>query len=898
MRDYVKRLLSSRYQVEAVGDGMAALQAISDHLPDLVLSDVMMPRLDGFGLLQALRSDARTRELPIILLSARAGEEAQIEGLEAGADDYLIKPFSAKELLARVRTHLEMARLRQEAAQREQVLRTEAETARDQVHNILESITDAFVAFDRQWRYTYVNQAAVQLLGRSPQELIGKQVWQEVFPTEVGKVAYRELHRAVAEQIPVWWEEFGEPIGRWLEVNAYPSADGVAVYFRDITERKQIEEALRESEAQFRQLADAMPQIVWIARANGEPEYVSQRWIEYTRLTLEQTRKRDFIKQVVHPDDFEPTYEVWNSCLTTGALYQTEFRLKRVSDNAYRWFLCRAVPIRDRQGQVVQWYGTLTDIDDRKQAEADLKASEERYRYLAELIPQLVWTANPEGVLLDVNQRWLNFTGLTLAQAQTEGWQAIVHPDDIPTLSQNWAAAQQAGTNYQAEGRIRRVDGVYRWHLHQAVPLKNEQGKIIKWFGTATDIEEQKQLEQQRDRILQREQAAREEAEAANRIKDEFLAVLSHELRSPLNPILGWAKLLQAGKLDEVATRRALETIVRNAKLQTQLIEDLLDVSRILRGKMVLNISPVNLATTIDAALETVRLAAQAKGIHIYKNLGTDVVIVSGDSARLQQVVWNLLSNAIKFTPSGGKVEICLECIDSSAQITIKDTGKGISSEFLPYVFEYFRQEDGKTTRKFGGLGLGLAIVRHLTELHGGTVDVESRGEGMGATFKVRLPLMKVVEEKNQDNLPSIRTFDFSQLQILIVDDEADMRDLVLTILEQYGARVSVAASATEALTLLDRFQPDILISDIGMPDIDGYMLMQEIRKRSPKQGGLMGAIALTAYAAEYDQKQALQAGFQQHLAKPVEPEELAQAIVAVMESIGGQKERGNYLKK
>ncbi|MDM9379277.1 ATP-binding protein [Chlorogloeopsis sp. ULAP01] len=764
MQDYVKRLLSSSYQVEAVGDGMAALQAIADCLPDLVLSDVMMPGLDGFGLLKALRSDARTRELPIILLSARAGEEAQIEGLEAGADDYLIKPFSAKELLARVRAHLEMAQLRREAAQREQVLRTEAETARDQVHNILESITDAFVAFDSQWRYTYVNQAAAQLLGQSPQELIGKQVWQEVFQTEVGGLAYRELHRAVAEQIPVWWEEFGEPIGRWLEVNAYPSADGVAVYFRDIS--------------------------------------------------------------------------------------------------------------------------------DRKQAEAALKASEERYRCLAELIPQLVWTASPEGVLLDVNQRWLDFTGLTLAQAKTAGWQVIIHSDDIPTLSQNWTAAQQTGTNYRAEGRMRRADGVYRWHLHQAVPLKDEQGQIIKWFGTATDIEEQKQLQQQRDRILQREQAAREEAEVANRIKDEFLAVLSHELRSPLNPILGWAKLLLAGKLDEIATRRALETIERNAKLQTQLIEDLLDVSRILQGKMV--ISQVNLATTIEAALETVRLAAQAKGIQIHKNFATDVVIVSGDSARLQQIVWNLLSNAIKFTPSGGRVEIWLECIDSFALITIKDTGKGISSKFLPYVFEYFRQEDGKTTRKFGGLGLGLAIVRHLSELHGGTVKVESQGEGMGAIFRVKLPLMKVVEEKNQDNLTSISTFDFSQLQILIVDDEADMRDLVLTILEQYGARVSVAASATEALTLLECFQPDILISDIGMPDIDGYMLMQEIRKRSPKQGGLIGAIALTAYAAEYDQKQALQAGFQQHLAKPIEPEELAQAIVALIERMDEQKERGN----
>jgi signal transduction histidine kinase/ActR/RegA family two-component response regulator len=421
---------------------------------------------------------------------------------------------------------------------------------------------------------------------------------------------------------------------------------------------------------------------------------------------------------------------------------------------------------------------------------------------------------------------------------------------------------------------------VYRWHLHQAVPLKNEGGQVIKWFGTATDIEDQKQLEQQRDRILQQEQAAREEAERANRIKDEFLAVLSHELRSPLNPILGWAKLLQGRKLDEQTTQRALETIERNAKLQTQLIEDLLDVSRILRGKMALDVRPVKLVTVIQAAIETMRLAAEAKQITIQTLLTSDVGQVSGDAARLQQIVWNLLSNAVKFTPTGGRIEVRLERMGNQAQIQVKDTGKGIKPEFLPHVFEYFRQEDGTTTRQFGGLGLGLAIVRHLCELHGGTVRVESSGEGLGATFTVSIPLLTQASKRPLDIKSNTNTISLSGVRILLVDDDADMRDFAKFLLEQYEAEVNTVASAPEALAVFDQFKPDVLISDIGMPAMDGYMLMHQVRKRSPKQGGQIPAIALTAYAGQCDQQQALAAGFQQHVAKPVEPEELVKAIV------------------
>ncbi len=381
-------------------------------------------------------------------------------------------------------------------------------------------------------------------------------------------------------------------------------------------------------------------------------------------------------------------------------------------------------------------------------------------------------------------------------------------------------------------------------------------------------------------RVAQRD---RTKAEAANRIKDEFLAVLSHELRSPLNPILGWTKLLRTGRLDGTKTQQALETIERNAKLQAQLIEDLLDVSRILQGKMTLNVAPVNLAVMIEAALETVRLAAEAKHIQIQTTFNPISGTVSGDTNRLQQVVWNLLSNAVKFTPTGGRVEVQLEQVGMYAQIQVKDTGKGISPDFLPYVFDYFRQEDGTTTRQFGGLGLGLAIVRHFTELHGGTVEADSLGQNLGATFTIRLPLNIVESEPSSDDRHTESATDLAGIHVLVVDDDADMRELAAFTLMQSGAQVTTAASAAQALTLLNQSVPDLLLCDIGMPEMDGYSLIRQIRKWSPEQGGMIPAIALTAYAGEINQQQALAAGFGMHISKPVEPDELVKAIARLL---------------
>lgn len=417
-------------------------------------------------------------------------------------------------------------------------------------------------------------------------------------------------------------------------------------------------------------------------------------------------------------------------------------------------------------------------------------------------------------------------------------------------------------------------------------PLENIQlaESLLSIFAVRVVAElERQQVEAERTQLLFSEQEARQQAEAANRVKDEFLAVLSHELRSPLNPILGWSKLLQSHEFDEAKTTYALETIERNAKLQSQLIEDLLDVSRILSGKLSLNISPVSIASIVEAALETVRLAAEAKSIQFQTKFASNVGQVLGDPNRLQQVVWNLLSNAVKFTSSGGKVEIWLECVGSLAQLQVSDTGKGIDPDFLPYVFDYFRQENSATTRKFGGLGLGLAIVRHLVELHGGTVQASSPGEDLGATFTVTLPLMPVVPQMisaaqaldNSSNLEGIR--------ILVVDDDVDTLEFLTFLLEEYGAQVRSVASALEALEVFAQWQPDLLLSDIGMPEVDGYMLIRQIRAMPSKQGGQLPAIALSAYAGETDHQQILKAGFQRHVTKPVDPDELATLIAQLV---------------
>ncbi|HZG38924.1 MAG TPA: ATP-binding protein, partial [Nodosilinea sp.] len=470
------------------------------------------------------------------------------------------------------------------------------------------------------------------------------------------------------------------------------------------------------------------------------------------------------------------------------------------------------------------------------------------------------------------------------ADSSIEWFFESLHGDDRDRLKQVVQIAQEAssGGSFDVEYRVvGHQDGRARWVKARGQVYFDRDDTPLRFIGTVLDITQQKQAEAERERLLHQERLARAAAERANRIKDEFLAILSHELRSPLNPILGWAKLLQTKKLDDDKTARALATIERNAKLQTQLIDDLLDIAKILRGKLKIETAPVDPVFIVEAAIETVQSAIDAKGIQLHTDL-PGLEPIQGDGARIQQIVWNLLTNAVKFTPEKGRIEVQLRQIDRWAQLTVTDTGRGIRPEFLPRIFDSFCQEDTSVTRQFGGLGLGLAIVRYLVEAHGGTIAADSPGEGQGATFTVQLPLLSHRPSGlSAAVLPS--EIDLTGVRVIAVDDNADALTLITLLLGEYGAEVKGLDSAAEVLATLATFKPHVLVSDIGMPNLDGYALMQQIRALPPELGGQVAAIALTAYVRDEDQQKALDSGFQRHLPKPIEPDIIARAVAELV---------------
>jgi PAS domain S-box-containing protein len=529
---------------------------------------------------------------------------------------------------------------------------------------------------------------------------------------------------------------------------------------------------------------------------------------------------------------------------------------------------------------------------ERARAARSLKESEAKLRTLTNTVPALVWVCAPDGAASEFNDRWFEYTGLTPEQSGGFGWSEAVHPEDRERCFAAWEAARTSNSPYEVELRYRRADGAYRWFLARALPVRDPNGHVAAWFGTSIDINDRKRAEAEREELLERERASRAEAEQANRLKDEFLATVSHELRTPLTAILGWSHLLRGGGLEGDAASKAVETIERNARSQAQLIDDLLDVSRIVTGKLRLDIVPVRPDSFIDPAVEAVRPAAEAKGVRLQKLIDTGVETVMGDPARLQQVVWNLLTNAVKFTPRGGRVQVSLERVNSSVEIVVADRGAGIAPEFLPHVFERFRQADQQTTRQHGGLGLGLAIVRHLVELHGGSVRAESEGEGRGSTFTVMLPVAPIhrraeAGERVHPSAPGTLVAHecperLDGLRVLVVDDEADARELLAAGLGQCGAEVVTASSAHTALEALAGGKFDALISDIGMPGEDGYELIRKVRALPADGGGKTPAVAVTAYARTEDRLRALRAGFEMHVSKPVELTELIVVVANI----------------
>jgi PAS domain S-box-containing protein len=534
--------------------------------------------------------------------------------------------------------------------------------------------------------------------------------------------------------------------------------------------------------------------------------------------------------------------------------------------------------------------GTRT-ITEPPRTAAGLRTSEIRYRRLFESARDGILILNAVTLqITDVNPFMTELLGYSREQfLGKELWEIGLFRDK--------EASQQAFRELQVKGYLRYED----------LPLQTTEGerREVEFVSNVyqedsraviqcniRDITDRKRGEEERGLLFQREQEAHAEADNANGIKDEFLALLSHELRTPLTSILGWSDLLRDGKLDDVAAKRALEIIGRNARAQRQLIDDLLDTSRIITGKMRLEVRPVELRSLIEIVVDTVRPAADARNIHIQTVLDPLISPISGDPQRLQQIIWNLLTNAIKFTPKGGSVEVRLGRIESHVELAISDTGQGIEPEFLPHVFDRFLQSDSSSTRRHGGLGLGLSIVRQLVELHGGSVTALSPGAGEGTTFKVILPLMSVhhvqshVEAMRPTSIvtkPPIESQpSLAGVRVLVIDDEPDACELIAAVLAGRGAEVVAVESAVEALAELQRQRFNVLVSDIGMPEIDGYALIEKIRQLPAEQGGRVPAAALTAYAGVQDGMRALTAGYQMHISKPVEPAELVTVVAAL----------------
>ena len=528
-------------------------------------------------------------------------------------------------------------------------------------------------------------------------------------------------------------------------------------------------------------------------------------------------------------------------------------------------------------------------VEDRTAA---LRASHERLEIALEAGRMGTWEWHIQEQKIEWSASLETMHGLTPGSfgGTIEDFQREMHPDDRTRVSEIIADAVERCHDLIVQYRFLPADGQIRWAESKGKMFVDEQGKPKVMRGICTDVTQRKAIEDERNNLLKREQAARRQAESANRTKDEFLATLSHELRSPLTPMLGWARMLLSGNVDRDTQVRGLTVIERNVKAQAKLIEDLLDISRIVTGKMLLDMQSCDLVRILEAAVDIIRPSAGAKRITIHTDIKMKSLPMCADSTRLQQVVWNLLTNAVKFTPKDGEIRIELESVNSQARISVSDTGAGIKSEFLPLLFERFSQADSSATRIHGGLGIGLALVRNLVELHGGAVQAHSKGEGAGSTFVVTLPVKAVLRTsehiENFGKNESAESGDASPLNgvnILVVDDDPDARELLAIVLGHAGAVVAAAGSVKEAFAQFQKIKPEIIISDLGMPVEDGFALIAKIRSYETEIDKRVPAIALTAYAGDADRIRCLSAGFQMHMAKPVDPFELIRGVSSLL---------------
>ncbi|HEY6659823.1 MAG TPA: PAS domain S-box protein, partial [Pyrinomonadaceae bacterium] len=746
----------------------------------------------------------------------------------------------------------------------------------------------AVIEWDHEFKVLRWSPAAQKLFGWKTEEVKGKHFseWEFVVPedyevvTQVGQRQNQgqETHGISRNRN---YTKLGSILHcEWYNSALYNEAGklvSVLSLVLDVTVARRIEEALRKSEAQYRLLFESNPQAMWVydlatlrflAVNDAAVRHYGYSRAEFLDMTIKDIRPVEDVQLL----------EKYLAGESQELDHAGEWRHKKKDGTV---IIVDVTANRLNFGGRAAEFVLVEDVTERKKAERALRISEDRYRDLVDNSHELICTHDLEGRVLSVNP----WAARVLGYPQDSLVGINIRDGLLPEYREQFDEyLRTLKTEGSARGvmKVRTATGETRlWEYYNTLRTEGVEKPIVR--GMAHDATERRQA-------LKREKEARLEAEAANRVKDEFLSTLSHELRTPLTAIMGWADLLLHDDVDPDKRQQALKTIFRNANSQCQLINDLLEVSRIITGKLRLEFVACELQSIIEAAAQSIRPTAEAKGVRLQVLLEPHVGPVFGDSERLQQVVWNLLSNGVKFTSKGGVVQVTLQRINSHVEIIVSDTGIGINSDFLPHVFDRFRQADGSTTRNYGGLGLGLAIVRHLVELHGGTAWAESAGRDQGAKFTVRLPAMasSEIEADEVPRQPAVAVVEprdrqvssLEGLRILVVDDEIDARTLLRAMIERCGAQVVAVSSAREGLESIESWRPDVLIADIGMPVEDGYGLIKKVRALPQERGGQTPALALTAYARTEDRVRALSEGYQVHLAKPVDRFELA-AVVA-----------------
>jgi PAS domain S-box-containing protein len=803
--------------------------------------------------------------------------------------------------------------------------RVRAAQAAERLRVTLASIGDAVIATDGEGRVIRLNAIAEGLTGWTQADAIGRRL-EEVLviineqtrqPLEspvgrvlregtiVGLANHTVLVSRDGREVPI--DDSAAPIR-----SAEGELTGVVMVFRDITERRRVErehaallERERAAHASAKTAVDQL-EIALEAGRMGTWEYTVRagtvKWspgLEAIHGLLPGTFAGTFeaFQKEIYPADRDMVLQAISQAIEQERDHHIEYRIVR-QDGTVRWVEGRGQLFKDADGRPARMIGVCTDITERKHAE-------EKFRLAVQAAPAAMIMVDRRGTIHLVNALTERLFGYARDELMGQSIERLV-PARFGEAHPGFRAAFFADPRPRPMGEGRDLYALRKDGTEVAVeiglsPVETADGPFV--LAAVTDITERKRTAALLQQALDAERAATREAERANQLKDQFLATVSHELRAPLNAVIGWAEVLRGQLLDEPRRQKALDAVYKNAKRQSQLIDDLLDVARIVSGNMRFERTPVNLQTVIHGAIDVTESFARAKRIAVSVEVDESVGLILGDAARLQQVMWNLLTNAVKFTPEGGAIRVGAHRAGEFVEIAVVDSGKGIVPEFQPWVFEPFRQGDTSTTRVHGGLGLGLAIVKHLVEAHDGTVRCESAGAGQGATFTVRLPIVAVYsDEAGRDDTrptpsrtsPAVPTATaLSGITVLVVDDDAESRELLTVTLETYGAGVVTAASAADAVHALATQSVDVLLSDIAMPGEDGYSLIRAIRAQETASQSHLPAAALTSFTRDDDRQRALQAGFDAHFAKPIDAPSLVEAVAALARGVRTFKRSG-----